>query len=327
MQAAPRSSRSLGELTETEPPTTAATSSRRPRRASRGCGCSNGVPFSYLVPDAALLPLESIRFFYLDRAWTDALVQGVLSVGTVTTADRAAARGRSTRHPRRGRRGRAARSAYPAASGALRAGRDDHRLPAAVAARVRLARAARARLPLDRRAPTTPDHSPSRDPRRLKVLRMERLAPAVLLVLFDGVPAVVHVEEPRQGIQFGVRPPGGRAARDGAVTAAARPQHRRADLPATQSNGPCRSAPARRASSTCASSATASPRRRDAPATPGVRRAERVRAADAALPVPAGVRRPGERARRADPRRVPADRRVHCRHGPRYGNLEQRFQR
>src|SRR6185295_11286478 len=43
------------------------------------------------------------------------------------------------------------------------------------------------------------------DPNRMKVLRMERLAPAVLLVLFDGVPAVIHVEEPRQGIQFGVR--------------------------------------------------------------------------------------------------------------------------
>jgi hypothetical protein len=42
-------------------------------------------------------------------------------------------------------------------------------------------------------------------PSRMKVLRLERLAPAVLLVLFDGVPAVVHVEEPRQGIQFGVR--------------------------------------------------------------------------------------------------------------------------
>jgi hypothetical protein len=46
---------------------------------------------------------------------------------------------------------------------------------------------------------------PESDPRRLKVLRLERLAPAVLLVLFDGVPAVVHVEEPRQGVQFGVR--------------------------------------------------------------------------------------------------------------------------
>src|SRR3954469_12423832 len=49
----------------------------------------HGVPFSYLVPDADLLPIESIRFFYIDRAWTDALVQGVLSVGTITTADRA----------------------------------------------------------------------------------------------------------------------------------------------------------------------------------------------------------------------------------------------
>ncbi len=43
------------------------------------------------------------------------------------------------------------------------------------------------------------------DPNRLKVLRLERLAPAVLLGSIDGVPAVVHIEEPRQGIQFGAR--------------------------------------------------------------------------------------------------------------------------
>ena len=42
-----------------------------------------GVPFSYLVPDAELIPTETIRFFYLDRNATDALVQGALSVGTV----------------------------------------------------------------------------------------------------------------------------------------------------------------------------------------------------------------------------------------------------
>jgi hypothetical protein len=42
-------------------------------------------------------------------------------------------------------------------------------------------------------------------PDRLKLLRMERLAPAVLLVLIDGVPEVVHIEEPRRGIQFGAR--------------------------------------------------------------------------------------------------------------------------
>ena len=46
---------------------------------------------------------------------------------------------------------------------------------------------------------------PESNPDRIKVLRLERLAPAVMLVLFDGVPAVIHLEEPRSGIQFGVR--------------------------------------------------------------------------------------------------------------------------
>src|SRR6266545_4609179 len=47
-----------------------------------------GVPFQHLVPDSELLPPESIRFFHVDREWTDALVQGALSVGTITTVDR-----------------------------------------------------------------------------------------------------------------------------------------------------------------------------------------------------------------------------------------------
>jgi uncharacterized protein with HEPN domain len=59
------------------------------RRFLGGLRLLHGVPFSYLVPDAELLPRESIRFFYIDRRWTDALVQGALSVGTITTADRA----------------------------------------------------------------------------------------------------------------------------------------------------------------------------------------------------------------------------------------------
>src|SRR5262245_4406986 len=48
----------------------------------------DGVPFAYLVADTELLPEESIRFFYVDRRWTDALVQGALSVGTVNSDDR-----------------------------------------------------------------------------------------------------------------------------------------------------------------------------------------------------------------------------------------------
>jgi hypothetical protein len=56
------------------------------------------------------------------------------------------------------------------------------------------------------------------NPERLKLLRVERLAPAVLLVLMDGVPEIVHIEEPRRGIQFGARldpedPPANRRAK------------------------------------------------------------------------------------------------------------------
>src|SRR5829696_2985136 len=47
-----------------------------------------GVPFANLVADTELLPEESIRWFYLDRRWTDAIVQGALSVGTVNSDDR-----------------------------------------------------------------------------------------------------------------------------------------------------------------------------------------------------------------------------------------------
>ena len=48
-----------------------------------------GVPFEYLVPDAAMLPDESIRFFHLDRAWTDRLIDGVLAVGAVGSREQA----------------------------------------------------------------------------------------------------------------------------------------------------------------------------------------------------------------------------------------------
>ena len=46
-----------------------------------------GVPFNYLVPHEAMLPPESIRFFYLDRNWVGALIDGAFSIGRNLTAD------------------------------------------------------------------------------------------------------------------------------------------------------------------------------------------------------------------------------------------------
>ena len=165
----------------------------------------HGVPFSYLVPDADLLPIESIRFFYVDRAWTDALVQGVLSVGTITTADRAQLEAVHLQ----------IRNDVDETERTIRTPQGEERLQGAggtitgflmrsrvVSGWPNLHVRAYSRDVLEDDALTTVAES---DPNRMKVLRMERLAPAVLLVLFDGVPAVVHVEEPRQGIQFGVR--------------------------------------------------------------------------------------------------------------------------
>lgn len=46
-----------------------------------------GIPFTYLVPKADMLPPESIRFFYVDRNWLDSLIDGAFSVGQYSSRD------------------------------------------------------------------------------------------------------------------------------------------------------------------------------------------------------------------------------------------------
>ena len=46
-----------------------------------GLAQMKGVPFHYLVPDAHMLPPESIRFFNVDQLWLDALLDGAWSLG------------------------------------------------------------------------------------------------------------------------------------------------------------------------------------------------------------------------------------------------------
>lgn len=175
------------------------------RRFLGGLRLLHGVPFGYLVPDTELLPRESIRFFYLDRRWTDALVQGALSVGTITTADRAQL---EAVYPH-------IRDDVDEAERVIRSPHGEERLSGAGGTitgfllRSRAVsgwpglhvRAYRRDVIEDDALSTAAEAHPD----RLKVLRLERLAPAVLLVLIDGVPEVVHIEEPRRGIQFGAR--------------------------------------------------------------------------------------------------------------------------
>ena len=47
----------------------------------------SNVPLSYLVPDDALLPPESIRFFNIDPTWVDRIIDGVFSAANTGTVD------------------------------------------------------------------------------------------------------------------------------------------------------------------------------------------------------------------------------------------------
>ena len=154
------------------------------------------VPFAYFVADTQLLPEESIRWFYVDRRWTDALVQGALSVGTVNTDDRLqlterygeirAALDTAERNVRRRDEAPLVQGAAGPISGFILRSRAVAGWPAFT-------------VRAFKEEPTEGDgfNYPDDHPQRMRLLRLERLAPAVLLCLFDGIPKEVHVQEPR----------------------------------------------------------------------------------------------------------------------------------
>jgi hypothetical protein len=153
-----------------------------------------GVPFEYVVPDDRLLPTETIRFFYIDRNWTDAAVDGAMAAGVYGTRDRLTLQ----------QRHQLVRDAVDEAERHQRVGGETvtGTTAATLAGFVMRSRAVSGWPGLHVRA--------WRGDRPLVIMRMERLAPAVLLVIFDDACDRMEIEEPRQGIQFGAR-----AARSG----------------------------------------------------------------------------------------------------------------
>lgn len=169
-----------------------------------------GVPFTYLVPDARLLPPESVRFFYLDRSWTDRLVDGAMAVGKIGSREQAHHHGvhplvagqldLSERMVRRLQR----RTDFAAAKQGL----DADARPAGTITGLLLRSALVSGWPhLDVRAfDTVLQANPSADDaeaHRIRSLRIERLSRSVLIALFDGIPQLVWLEEPHHGVQLG----------------------------------------------------------------------------------------------------------------------------
>jgi hypothetical protein len=179
-----------------------------------------GVSFEYLVPDPALLPDESIRFFHLDRSWTDRLVDGVLAVGKVGSREQAHHQGAA---PALDARLDAVEPAVRPVQRGLRelvATADEASDPAISGFVLRSALVA-GWPHLDVRA--------YRNSQKLVLLRLERLSAAVLFALFAGVPDRIELEEPHHGLQFGVT--GATTGNDFAIDPRSGDGHRLPGLP------------------------------------------------------------------------------------------------
>ncbi|MEM1321931.1 MAG: hypothetical protein AAGG75_16845 [Bacteroidota bacterium] len=139
------------------------------------------VPFNYLIPHEAQLPVESIRFFQLDEHWVESLIDGAFSIGRVSYNDSVAA----------------PNSFKPVAvSGiVLRS--------AAVAGWPDLQVDGFAELP----PRSNLDDEAGLLDNQLPVLRLEKLSDNVLLVLFQGVVQTVDIHLKPEVIHFGFDQP------------------------------------------------------------------------------------------------------------------------
>ena len=134
-----------------------------------------GVPFTHLVPDAEMLPTESLRFFDLDLSWVTALLEGAFSIGRSSSADTTLDAA-------------LAPALYAAA-----------RMPARASGFL-LRSAVVDGWPNLEVTPYAPGGAELPPP----PLRMERIAPSVLFYIYPAALGSVAVHEPAEGLHFGL---------------------------------------------------------------------------------------------------------------------------
>ena len=152
-----------------------------------------GVPFNYLVPDERLLPPESIRFFYIDENWIDALVDGAFSIGRAVVSEKSlearhAPMVRRLARAHGGRRPANRRAAAGGGSG-IRTGFVIRSQAVAGWPKLRIIGFKDAR---------------ARDQDRIEARHFIALSRDTLMCLFDDVLAAVYVREPPEQQHHGV---------------------------------------------------------------------------------------------------------------------------
>ncbi|MCQ0090817.1 hypothetical protein [Roseovarius sp. M141] len=159
-----------------------------------------GVPFEYLVPQARMLPRESIRFFYIDTNWLHRLVEGAVSIGMSSSADTVQLMGAIEKIVDQAMLGtsgvRAKMRGKPAAPAGQTVGPITGFLLRSAAV------SGWPGMEISAYAGTTADSQ------KLPLLRLDRLSDNILIALFEGLPKRVDILQPPESLHFGIRPDG-----------------------------------------------------------------------------------------------------------------------
>jgi len=179
------------------------------------------VPLTYLVSDISELEEESIRFFFLDINWTDALIDGAFSIGRICHRDgisdkymiKAATADKkliqtprlSKMHPNH----------LPAAAKNINdSGTEDYKLVSGFIMRSKLVSKMRG-LHIYGYDKEGAPKSDTDEGIPLTILRLEALEDNVMLCLFHGEVYEVFIDEPKTGLCFGAY---SKTLEDGGVT-------------------------------------------------------------------------------------------------------------
>ncbi len=140
-------------------------------------GLLYNIPFNYLVPDEKMLPLESIRFFWLDWFWVESLLDGAFSIGRVQDSDAQQDNNNNSLT------GKAKQITGFLMRSEVVSGWPD--------------------LQIDGSESTITRDQPMLENQKSTILRRDRLAEDVLICLFDGEIKTVDISLKPEGLHFG----------------------------------------------------------------------------------------------------------------------------
>jgi len=145
------------------------------------------VPVEDLIPHGSLLGEESVKFFYLDKNWQNALYDGATSIGLYST--------RQSSYNKKVRsllyeKTENALYEYRASLYGMEPPQDRQSILSGFLVRAQMTS----------QWPTSSVSAKDKDQNELPILRMEHITEDTLLVIFDGIASFIVVNEPEEGI-------------------------------------------------------------------------------------------------------------------------------